>query len=172
MKVDSNTRGYTYWFMFKVSDFRVGQTYRFNILNFTRDLAKFYSKGMNLVTKVERKSPSTAEKEHEDDKEVPEENPWRYGRCKHVEFHSQGDVPRNVKKNPQTGENINTRYFSKLSFAYTFKEDDRGGKVVFAYAIPYSYTDLLKDLDKVKKNLMADENFVEYEDLTKGDMAE
>lgn len=55
MKVDSNTRGYTYWFMFKVSDFRVGQTYRFNILNFTRDLAKFYSKGMNLVTKVEKK---------------------------------------------------------------------------------------------------------------------
>ena len=70
-----------------------------------------------------------------------------------------------------TGDWIGTMR-SKLSFAYTFKEDDRGGKVVFAYAIPYSYTDLLKDLDKVKKNLMADENFVEYEDLTKGDMAE
>ena len=81
-------------------------------------------------------------------------------------------MPRNVKKNPQTGENINTRYFSKLSFAYTFKEEDRGGKVVFAYAIPYGYTDLLVDLDKVKLNLMRDENFVEYEDLTKGDSGE
>ena len=173
MKVDSNTRGYTYWFMFKVSEFRVGRTYRFNILNFTRDLAKFYSKGMNLVTKVEKKLPSTAEKQHEEeDKEPTDETQWRYGRCKHVEFHSQGDVPRNVKKNPQTGENINTRYFSKLSFAYTFKEEDRGGKVVFAYAVPYGYTDLLVDLEKVKLNLMRDENFVEYEDLTKGDNGE
>ena len=59
-----------------------------------------------------------------------------------------------------------------MSFAYTFKEDDRGSKVVFAYAVPYSYTDLLVDLDKVKLNLMADEGFVEYEDLAKGDGGE
>ena len=37
MKVDTNTRGNTYWFMFKVSDFQVGIKYKFNILNFTRN---------------------------------------------------------------------------------------------------------------------------------------
>ena len=74
MKVDSNTRGYTYWFIFKVSDFRVGKTYRFNILNFTRDLDKFYIKGMNLVTKFQTKQQSTAEKElEEEEKEVTED---------------------------------------------------------------------------------------------------
>jgi hypothetical protein len=42
MRVDTNTRGNTYWFMFKVSNFRVGCTYKFNILNFTRNLDLFY----------------------------------------------------------------------------------------------------------------------------------
>ena len=51
-------------------------------------------------------------------------------------------------------------------------EDDRGSKVVFAYAIPYSYTDLLVDLENVKLNMMVNENFVLFEDLKKADSAE
>ena len=44
MKVDTNSRGNTIWFMFKVSGgFRVGQKYKFNIHNFARNLDKFYS---------------------------------------------------------------------------------------------------------------------------------
>lgn len=42
MKVDSNTRGNTYWFHFKVQNFRVGQRYTFNLFNFTRSMEKFY----------------------------------------------------------------------------------------------------------------------------------
>jgi hypothetical protein len=53
MKVDTNTKGNTYWFMFKVSDFQVGMTYKFNILNFSRNLEKFYKQGMNVFTKVD-----------------------------------------------------------------------------------------------------------------------
>ena len=53
MKVDANTRGNTYWFMFKVTNFRIGQTYRFNVLNSTRCIEKFYREGMNIVTKAE-----------------------------------------------------------------------------------------------------------------------
>ena len=56
MKVDTNTRGNTYWFMYKVTDFMVGVRYRFNILNFTRNLDIFYNQGMNIVMKRERKS--------------------------------------------------------------------------------------------------------------------
>ena len=43
MKVDTNTRGNTYWFMFKVSDFAIGQKYKFNIMNFSRNMDKFYN---------------------------------------------------------------------------------------------------------------------------------
>ena len=43
MKVDTNTRGNTYWFMFKVSDFAVNQKYKFNIMNFSRNMDKFYN---------------------------------------------------------------------------------------------------------------------------------
>jgi hypothetical protein len=53
MKVDTNTRGNTFWFMFKVSGFRTGHNYKFNILNFSRKLDKFYGKGMNIVVKRE-----------------------------------------------------------------------------------------------------------------------
>jgi hypothetical protein len=54
MKVDTNTRGNTYWFMFKVSDFQVGIKYKFNILNFTRNFEKFYANGMNILVKTEK----------------------------------------------------------------------------------------------------------------------
>ena len=43
MKVDTNTRGNTYWFMFKVTNFTVGQKYKFNLVNFSRNAEKFYS---------------------------------------------------------------------------------------------------------------------------------
>jgi len=51
MKVDSNTRGNTYWFYFKVQNFRVGVKYVFNLYNFTRSIEKFYKDGMNIVVK-------------------------------------------------------------------------------------------------------------------------
>jgi len=54
MKVDTNTKGNTYWFMFKVSNFKIGKTYKFNILNFTRSMEGFYKDGMNVVTRAEK----------------------------------------------------------------------------------------------------------------------
>jgi hypothetical protein len=54
MKVDTNTKGNTYWFMYKVTNFKVGKTYKFNILNFTRSMDGFYKDGMNVVTRVEK----------------------------------------------------------------------------------------------------------------------
>mmetsp|Transcript_5071 Transcript_5071/g.7656 ORF Transcript_5071/g.7656 Transcript_5071/m.7656 type:complete len:216 (+) Transcript_5071:1461-2108(+) len=59
MKVDSNTKGNTYWFCFRVQNFRVGVRYTFNIFNFTRSIEKFYRDGMNVViksTKLENES--------------------------------------------------------------------------------------------------------------------
>jgi hypothetical protein len=55
MKVDTNTKGNTYWFMFKVNEFLNGAKYKFNIMNFTRNVEKFYNSGMNICTKIEKK---------------------------------------------------------------------------------------------------------------------
>ena len=65
MKVDTNTRGNTYWFYFKVSEFQVGLTYKFNVVNFTRDLQKFFSHGMNVCTRIESRDPVSSNREEE-----------------------------------------------------------------------------------------------------------
>lgn len=54
MKVDTNTRGNTHWFHFKVTNFIAGDMiYRFNILNFTRSMSQFYQNGMNVIKRAE-----------------------------------------------------------------------------------------------------------------------
>ena len=44
--------------------------------------------------------------------------------------------------------------------------------MIFAYAVPYGYSDLLKDLNQVKENLLNDENFEQYKPITKEDYLE
>jgi hypothetical protein len=53
LKVDTNTRGNTYWFYFKVLNWRPDTTVTFNILNIGRDLSAFYSRGMQILSRVE-----------------------------------------------------------------------------------------------------------------------
>lgn len=53
LKVDTNTRGGTHWFYFKVLLWKPGQAITFNVLNIVRDLRPFYSKGMNIMTRTE-----------------------------------------------------------------------------------------------------------------------
>jgi hypothetical protein len=52
MKVDTNTRGNTHWFYFKVQNFAASRTYVFNILNFARSMEKFYGLGMKVVKRA------------------------------------------------------------------------------------------------------------------------
>lgn len=52
-KVDTNTKGHTYWFYFKVLNWRPKAKATFNILNIARDLYPFYSRGMNIWTRTE-----------------------------------------------------------------------------------------------------------------------
>ena len=63
MKVDSNTKGNTYWFYFKVQNFRIGVRYTFNIFNFTRSIEKFYKEGMNIVVRAVRMNTAHLPKE-------------------------------------------------------------------------------------------------------------
>jgi hypothetical protein len=106
MKVDSNTKGNTYWFYFSVQDFRIGVRYTFNIYNFTRSMEKFYKEGMNVLTKAEKQGGQDADSEPKDPcpakpKEGPEPSStdnspreqattpigqWRYGTCQNILF--------------------------------------------------------------------------------------
>ena len=52
-KTDTNTKGNTYWFYFKVLNWQPGTKATFNILNVARDLTPFYSKGMQVLTRTE-----------------------------------------------------------------------------------------------------------------------
>lgn len=42
-----------------------------------------------------------------------------------------------------------------LRFAYTFKPEDEGKHIYFAYALPYTYTQLTQDLKKAKMKLLS-----------------
>ena len=52
-KSDTNTKGNTYWFYFKVNNWKPKTKVTFNLLNVARDLLPFYSKGMNIWTRTE-----------------------------------------------------------------------------------------------------------------------
>ena len=71
MKPDTNTRGNTFWFMFKVANFQVGQDVTFNIYNFSRNVDTFYNDKMNVFTKVMGGE---------------EENKWESNKCTHIKF--------------------------------------------------------------------------------------
>jgi hypothetical protein len=49
MRVDSNTRGHTCWFFFKVSNYLDRQRAKFNIANFSRS-ELMYDSGMKVYT--------------------------------------------------------------------------------------------------------------------------
>ena len=160
MKVDSNTKGNTYWFYFKVQNFRIGVRYTFNIFNFTRSIEKFYKEGMNIVTRAVRMS-HTQQKEPDDNSngsasgslESPDpwdDTGWRYNTCRHVLFEAS-QIARHHSSNHQCSA---ASHYHKLTFSYTFTEEDQGKCVQFAYAVPYTYTDLLADLNRAKRTLL------------------
>jgi hypothetical protein len=117
IKVDSNTRGNTYWFYFSVEGGRTGVRHTFNIFNFTRSMEKFYREGMNVLTKAEklthvddmiklscpsekdnsakvsnRGEPAKAQEE-KDQPPKPKPSKWRYGTCQNILF-EQSPVAR------------------------------------------------------------------------------
>jgi len=52
-KTDTNTKGNTYWFYFKVLNWHPKSKAVFNLLNVARDLHRFYSHGMQIWTRTE-----------------------------------------------------------------------------------------------------------------------
>ena len=50
MRSDTNTKGHTHWYYFKVKNMKKGQTVKFNICNFTKKKC-LYLRVFNLLAK-------------------------------------------------------------------------------------------------------------------------
>ena len=123
---DTNTSGYTQWFFFRVSNVKKGKTLNLNIMNFLRKTTK-YCNGIKI---------------------------WVYSR-KNSEINKIGwhHTTEQVKYYRNFLYKLNKGkkdYYYTLSFDYTFKFDK--DEVFFANCIPFTYTDLSKDLNIYTKN--------------------
>ena len=123
---DTNTTGYTQWFFFRVSNVAKGKTLNLNIMNFLRKTTK-YSNGIKI---------------------------WVYSR-KNAEINNIGwhHTTEEVKYYKNFLYKLNKGkkdYYYTLSFNYTFKYEK--DEVFFANCIPFTYTDLNRDLNLYTKN--------------------
>jgi cytosolic carboxypeptidase protein 2/3 len=123
MQNDTNTKGHTQWFYYKVANYQAGPV-KFNIINFSKKDSLF-NYGMRVLTYSEKayKTSKTG---------------WCRG-GRDISYYSNG-IPK---------EGSSSCYYT-LSFTYDFAYES--DTVQFAYCYPYTYTELLKDLDIIEYN--------------------
>lgn len=123
---DTNTNGYSQWFFFRVSGGRKGKMVHFNIINLMKTYSLF-NYGMKISIYSEKKS-------------ALENKGWFKGGL-NIDYYRNG-LFKYVKEQK--------RFLSSLSFSYEFQYDK--DIVYFANTVPYSYTDLFKELNELQKN--------------------
>ena len=112
-KVDTNTKGNTYWFYFKVLRWRPGQTVTFGLLNVARDVSPFYDNGMSILVRSET-ADGRFKSEWSCSKDI----------CQVVSF-EQNDIVRSTKKTKEYA--VGKNYFT-LKFNCTFPEVEQLNK--------------------------------------------
>ena len=122
---DTNTTGYTQWFFFRVKNMKKGKTINFSIMNLLRKTTK-YSYGIKI---------------------------WVYSKKKNqiekISWHHTKEKVKYYKNNLYRLKKGNRKYYYTLSFNYTFEYDN--DEIFFANCIPFTYTDLMKDLNYYTK---------------------
>ncbi len=123
---DTNTSGYSQWFFFRVSNTSKGNRVKINILNLMKKYS-LYKRGMKLLIYSEKKAAN-------------EKTGWHRG-GEGIIYYPNGlfKYLRETKRN-----------LYSLSFNYEFEYDN--DVVYFVNAIPYTYTDLTRELNEFKKN--------------------
>ena len=122
---DTNTTGYTQWFFFRISNGRKGKKINLNIMNLYRKKS-FYSNGIKVLYYSKKKFEN-------------EKIGWHHTNEK-VEYY-KNFLYRVIK--------CNRKNFYSLSFDYTFEYDN--DEIYFANSIPYTYSNLNKDLNEYTK---------------------
>jgi hypothetical protein len=123
---DTNTNGYSQWFFFRVSGGRKGSNVHFNIINLMKGYSLF-NRGMKISVYSEKNAEQ-------------EKIGWCIG-GNEIDYYKNG-LFKYVKEQK--------RFLSSLSFTYEFEYDN--DTVYFANTIPYTYTDVFKELNEIQKN--------------------
>ena len=123
---DTNTTGYTQWFFFRVKNMKKGKKVNFSIMNMLRKRTK-YCYGIKI---------------------------WVYTRLTNINekknWHHTNEEVNYYKNNLYRLHKGNRQYYYTLSFNYTCKYDN--DEIFFANCIPFTYTDLINDLNYYTKN--------------------
>jgi hypothetical protein len=123
---DTNTFGYSQWFFFRVSNLKKGSKVRINIINLLKPKA-LYNECAKVVTYSEKSS------EHE-------KLGW-HRTCENVSYY---------KNSLYKYVNDRRRNLYTLSFTYECLYDN--DFVFFANTIPYTYTDIMSQLNEIQRN--------------------
>ena len=122
---DTNTTGYTQWFFFRITNTKKKKKINLSIMNMLRKHTK-YQNGIKI---------------------------WIYSKKKNLNnnigwHHTNEDVKyyRNFLYRLIKGKR---QYFYTLSFDYTFEYDN--DEIYFANCIPFTYTDVMKELNEYTK---------------------
>jgi len=123
---DTNTNGYSQWFFYRVAGGRKGQIVYFNIINLMKEYSLF-NKGMKVSIYSEKKAEL-------------EKKGWHKGGTD-IEYY-RNSLFKYVREQK--------RFLSSLSFSYEFEYEN--DTVYFANTVPYTYTDVFKELNDLQKN--------------------
>lgn len=121
MQNDVNTRGHTQWFYFRTNQNQIGQC-KFNILNFTKKNSLF-NYGMKLLVYSEKENTISG-----------------------TGWSREGESISYFQNGIKRGNGLKSYY--TLSFTYNFRY--KNDTVYFAYCYPYTYTNLMEDLQKIE----------------------
>eukprot|EP00825_Cyclidium_porcatum_P049803 TRINITY_DN8686_c0_g1_i1.p1 TRINITY_DN8686_c0_g1~~TRINITY_DN8686_c0_g1_i1.p1 ORF type:complete len:478 (+),score=74.15 TRINITY_DN8686_c0_g1_i1:77-1510(+) len=140
MQNDINTKGYTQWFYFNVSNTKANQTVRFNIVNFSKKDSPFrYGMKPAIFSLMDNQATKTC---------------WVKG----------GDNVRYFKNKIIKEQNLSSEscYYT-LSFTYTFRYTN--DIVYFAMNYPYPFTKSIQHIDNVMNELNKNEIYFQKEIL-------
>ena len=122
---DTNTTGYSQWFFFRIINVKKNQKINLNIMNFQRKTTK-YSNGLKIWYYSTKKNNEKNISWHHTTEKV---NYYQNGLYRYI--------------------NGKRQYYYTLSFDYTIEYDD--DEIYFANCIPFTYSDIIKDLNEYTK---------------------
>ena len=119
---DTNSRGHTQWFYFRVSNTSADLKVTFNLLNFGKPDSLFnYGMKVLVLSTIENQKAGLS---------------WTRG-CEGISYY-----PNNIRKNESS------KSYYTLTFSHTFRYSQ--DTVYFAYSYPYTYSDLMEDLGRIE----------------------
>lgn len=123
LRSDTNTKGHTNWYFFKVNNQQQTGTILFNICNIVKK-RNLYGKGMTPYTLVQRADSPKQE--------------WSQNKCFDIQF-----VERLCRYGTE-------RVSNQLQFKFDFYAENM--EVYFAYSIPYTYSDMQQFVQSINSH--------------------